>query len=288
MDPGRRRLTPVVSSGQRRWLVRCATTHRRGGCERVPNRPIGTCPQPKLDDLSFGPTQVCWRDRKAIWAFTTAEPGMPTANRPRRFVRTARTEITDRMLIFGERHLRSVLAEYEAHYNGRRPHRSRQLRPPRPDHPVAGPSPRSGSGAAPASAASSTNTTQPRRRPGQDLRPSSGTPQQKTSFPKAAPAERQWTPPPIHRPNTAKPFKPRSPGSAAKPTSHPAIPEATVLTTPTPEPEGSLPSAKQAAGRGFPVTDSYQVGPSRSPVVTNAPAVSGVPSAITVIGTRPS
>ena len=26
-----------------------------------------------------------------------------------------------------------VLAEYEAHYNGRRPHRSRQLRPPRPD-----------------------------------------------------------------------------------------------------------------------------------------------------------
>ncbi len=50
---------------------------------------------------------------------------------------TARTEVTDRMLIFGERHLRSVLAAYQAHYNGRRPHRSRQLRPPRPDHPVA-------------------------------------------------------------------------------------------------------------------------------------------------------
>jgi hypothetical protein len=45
--------------------------------------------------------------------------------------------LTDRMLIFGRRHLRAVLAEYEAHYNGRRPHRSRQLRPPRPDHPVA-------------------------------------------------------------------------------------------------------------------------------------------------------
>jgi putative transposase len=37
------------------------------------------------------------------------------------------------MLIFGERHLRSVLAEYQAHYNGRRPRRSRQLRPPRPE-----------------------------------------------------------------------------------------------------------------------------------------------------------
>jgi putative transposase len=65
-------------------------------------------------------------------------PRSPRANAyAERFVFTARTEVTDRMLIFGERHLRAVLAEYEAHYNGRRPHRSRQLRPPRPDHPVA-------------------------------------------------------------------------------------------------------------------------------------------------------
>ena len=52
-------------------------------------------------------------------------------------MRTARTEVTDRMLIFGERHLRTTLNQYAAHYNGRRPHRSRQLRPPRPDHPPA-------------------------------------------------------------------------------------------------------------------------------------------------------
>jgi hypothetical protein len=44
------------------------------------------------------------------------------------------------MLIFGERHLRAILAEYEAHYDGRRPHRSRQLHLPRPDHPAANPS----------------------------------------------------------------------------------------------------------------------------------------------------
>ena len=50
---------------------------------------------------------------------------------------TARTEVTDRMLIFGERHLRRVLAQNEARCNGRRPHRSRQLHPPVPDHPVA-------------------------------------------------------------------------------------------------------------------------------------------------------
>ena len=50
---------------------------------------------------------------------------------------TARTEVTDQMLIFGERHLRRILAQYAGHYNGRRPHRSRQLHPPRPDHPIA-------------------------------------------------------------------------------------------------------------------------------------------------------
>lgn len=45
------------------------------------------------------------------------------------------TEVTDRMLIFGERHLRAVLTEYARHYNRRRPHRALHLRP-QPDHPV--------------------------------------------------------------------------------------------------------------------------------------------------------
>jgi putative transposase len=53
-----------------------------------------------------------------------------------RFVLTARTELTDRILIFGERHLRTVLAQYGAHYNRQRPHRALQLRPPRPDLPA--------------------------------------------------------------------------------------------------------------------------------------------------------
>jgi putative transposase len=66
-------------------------------------------------------------------------PRSPRANAcAERFVRTARTEVTGPMLIFGERHLRQVLTQHEAHYNGRRPHRSRHLHPPVPDHPVAG------------------------------------------------------------------------------------------------------------------------------------------------------
>ena len=65
-------------------------------------------------------------------------PRNPCANAyAERFVLTVRTEVTDRMLTFGQRHLQTILDEYEAHYNGRRPHRSLQLQPPRPDHPVA-------------------------------------------------------------------------------------------------------------------------------------------------------
>ena len=52
-----------------------------------------------------------------------------------RLVLTVRTEVTDRMLIFGERHLRRVLAVYAAHYTAR-PHRALRLRPPRLTSPV--------------------------------------------------------------------------------------------------------------------------------------------------------
>ena len=58
-------------------------------------------------------------------------PRCPRANCfAERLVLTIRTEVTDRMLIFGEHHLRQVLAVYAAHYNARRPHRALRLRPP--------------------------------------------------------------------------------------------------------------------------------------------------------------
>ena len=64
-------------------------------------------------------------------------PRCPRANCfAERYVGTARAELTDRILIFGDRHLRTVLARYGTHYNGRRPHRALRLLPPRPDHPT--------------------------------------------------------------------------------------------------------------------------------------------------------
>ncbi|WP_446219961.1 transposase [Micromonospora sp. IBHARD004] len=64
-------------------------------------------------------------------------PRGPRANAfAERFVGTVRREITDRLLVLGERHLRRTLGEYARHYNGRRPHRALQLQPPRSDRPV--------------------------------------------------------------------------------------------------------------------------------------------------------
>jgi len=65
-------------------------------------------------------------------------PRCPRANaHAERFVLTVRSELTDQMLIFGERHLRHVLATYVRHYNRWRPHRSLDLQPPRSERPVA-------------------------------------------------------------------------------------------------------------------------------------------------------
>jgi putative transposase len=50
-----------------------------------------------------------------------------------RFVRTARAECTDRMLIVGERHARVIMTEYIKHYNAGRSHQGHGLNLRAPD-----------------------------------------------------------------------------------------------------------------------------------------------------------
>ncbi|WP_277030684.1 integrase core domain-containing protein [Actinacidiphila oryziradicis] len=68
-----------------------------------------------------------------ITILKSAPQAPPMNAHAERFVRTARTECTDRLLIHDEQHLRKVLAEYAEHYNTARPHRALQLRAPADD-----------------------------------------------------------------------------------------------------------------------------------------------------------
>ena len=70
----------------------------------------------------------------------TTPPRAPRSNwYAERWARTVRAECTDRMLSYGQSHLRMVLRACAGHYHDHRPHQSRQQRPPGHNEPVAVP-----------------------------------------------------------------------------------------------------------------------------------------------------
>lgn len=129
----------VIEVGTRFVHVLGATASPNGACVAQQGRNLLIDPADRASGFRF---LVRDRDAKFTRVFDDVmagngtrvmkiPPRSPRANAfAERWVRTVRSECTDRMLIFGERHLRAVLTEFVARYNRHRPHRSLDLRAP--------------------------------------------------------------------------------------------------------------------------------------------------------------
>ncbi len=119
------------------------------GCTRYPNEAFVVQAMRHLTDgiegvLRPGCVLICDRDPKwsrAVVGFLERE-GVRVIRTParapncnayaERFVRTARSECLDWLLILNQHHLERSLEVFVTHYNGHRPHRALSLLPPEP------------------------------------------------------------------------------------------------------------------------------------------------------------
>jgi putative transposase len=109
--------------------------------DRAAGRNLALCLGERFEDISFlirdrGPNFT--RAFDAVFQAAGTRILRAAVQAPRmnaiceRLVGTLRRELLDRVLILGERHLRSVLTEYQVHYNTARPHQGIAQRVP--DH----------------------------------------------------------------------------------------------------------------------------------------------------------
>ena len=150
--PGR----PTTNKTIRELVLRLAAENAGWGYQRIAGELLGLTQHPSapwtlqqarnlLMELRMPPRFLIRdRDSKPTPAFDTVfeSEGATIIKTPRRapranaicerWISTLRRECTDRLLIYGERHLQQILGQYDAHYNQHRPHRARHRRPPLP------------------------------------------------------------------------------------------------------------------------------------------------------------
>jgi transposase InsO family protein len=120
-------LAGITTNPTREWVTQCA----RNVTEDLRDAAVTVSYLLRDRDGKFGPGfDAVWQGEGAT--ILRSPVLAPNANAvAERWVRTARSECTDRILILNEEHLRRVLDRYVRHYNEHRPHRGLELRPPR-------------------------------------------------------------------------------------------------------------------------------------------------------------
>ena len=119
-------LAGMTTNPTRDWVTQCA----RNVTEDLRDAGVAVRYLLRDRDGKFGPSfDAVWQGEGA--SVLRSPVRAPNANAvAERWVRTVRSECTDRLLIVNEGHLRRVLNRYVRHYNDHRPHRGLALRPP--------------------------------------------------------------------------------------------------------------------------------------------------------------
>ena len=132
-----------IEHGTRRMHLGGVTANPTGEWTVQQARNLGMSLGERFEDIRFlirdrGSNFTCSFD--AVFQATGARILRTAVQAPRmnaiceRLAGTLRRELLDRMLILGERHLRAVLADYQAHYNMARPHQGIAQRVPDGEH----------------------------------------------------------------------------------------------------------------------------------------------------------